>query len=93
MIEWVSVNVRVPENRRFVIAWGRGGISFAGYQPRGESFLGSTRYNPSPYGGHFDCEVGRHFSWCSVTHWAEITPPVEERERDSQVSAPTARDR
>lgn len=85
MIDWISIRVRVPENRRFVIAWGRSGMSFAGYQPGGESFLGSTRYNPSPRGGNFDCEVGRHFSWCSVTHWAEITPPTKERSNDSEL--------
>jgi hypothetical protein len=78
-MDWISVEARVPDDRRRVIAWGEvrgwGPIS----RPRGQ-FLGGTRYSPARGGGIFECERGRGLPWVKVTHWAEIVGPGQAQE-------------
>lgn len=74
-IEWISVKVRVPENRRSVLIWGHcSGLGLRLNGPGG-AFLGSSKFNPSPNGGEFDVERHGRFSHRLVTHWAEINGP------------------
>lgn len=73
-INWINVDVRVPDNRRDVLAWGTStlvGSPFGG-EPK---FLGVTRFNPARHGGEFDVERNAHFTARRVTHWAEIEGP------------------
>jgi hypothetical protein len=72
-MEWISVEDRVPDNRRKVLAWGR---TTPRFNERGQ-FLGATRFNPSRTGGRFDIEAGRTWITTRVTHWAEIQGPEE----------------
>jgi hypothetical protein len=72
-IQWIDVKVRVPDNRREVLAWGRE----RGLTSKAPHFLGPTRYNMTADGsGKFDIEHSRIFS-IQVTHWAEIEGPDE----------------
>lgn len=79
MIDWISVDKRVPEDRRDVLVWGACWWGpFNRFKPT--QFLGKTRYNAGGRytEGRFDIEKhgGRPFSVAvSVTHWAEITGP------------------
>jgi hypothetical protein len=70
-VKWISVDERVPEDRREVLVWGQTFIGFR-REPR---FLGVSRFNPSPTRPAFDVEKGLIVS--VVTHWAEITGPKE----------------
>lgn len=77
-IDWISVNERVPDDRRNVLAFGVRGLQMMfGYQPLKNEFIGVTRYNATKDGGMFDCEKPARFSFCRVTHWAEIDGPKE----------------
>lgn len=80
-ISWIPVHVRVPDDRRSVLAWGEAGLCLGGYQPLREQFLGPTKFNPKRDGGQFDIERYRRFSICRVTHWAEIRGPNVEGNR------------
>lgn len=74
-IHWISVAERVPDNRRWVLAWGKASI-FMGLMENAESrFLGQTRFNPTDTGGRFDLDIPSRFRFCCVTHWAEIIGP------------------
>ena len=79
-MKWISVSDRVPDNRRRIITWGTGG--WIGLSAR-EQFLGDTRFNPAKDGGKFDIELSRRFTWCRVTHWAEIEAPADRLPVDS----------
>jgi hypothetical protein len=74
-IEWIKVGTRVPTDRHRVLVWGRR-WHFA-FNLRDPIFLGTSRFNPAPSGGRFDCEIGRFGD--DVTHWAEIVGPEEGR--------------
>lgn len=71
-IDWISVDDRVPDNRRTVLVYGFF-ISFAGAK---KGFLGTSKYNRTKAGGKFDNELRGRFSRNQVTHWAEITEPA-----------------
>jgi hypothetical protein len=72
-IQWIDANIRVPDNRREVLTWGRS----RGFRSREPEFLGVTRYNKAADGGGlFDIERGGYFP-IDVTHWAEIEGPDE----------------
>ena len=73
-IEWIDVRTRVPDNRRIVLVWGEDSLRWS--RPN-NSFLGSTRFNPSSNGGKFDAEAWNRWRILRVTHWAEINGPVE----------------
>lgn len=77
-IRWISVNERVPDDRRLVLAWGPCDPLFGVWQ-RTPQFLGVTRFNQGTGGnrGRFDCErLGPYaFTIQAVTHWAEIVGP------------------
>ena len=70
-VKWISVNQRVPEDRREVLVWGQ---TFTGFlrEPR---FLGVSRFNPSPTMPQFDVE--KRLIASVVTHWADIIGPDE----------------
>lgn len=74
-MKWISVEERVPDNRRSVLAWGLAGFCVGGYQPLKSVFLGATKFNPSRDGGQFDIERYQRFTIRRVTHWAEIEGP------------------
>jgi len=73
-INWINVDVRVPDNRRPVLAWGSSSI-FSDPRIRAPKFLGVTKFNPTRDGGEFDIERNTRFSFWRVTHWAEIEGP------------------
>lgn len=75
-INWISVNIRLPDDRRKVLVWGSTYLMGTRLGPEGGSFLGSSRYNLKRDGtGVFDCESFGYFGSDSVTHWAEIEGP------------------
>lgn len=75
-IEWIDVTVRVPDNRRSVLAWGF--VTSGGIWRSDKRFLGVTHFNPSKSGGLFGCERNSNIMYGShVTHWAEIEGPPQ----------------
>lgn len=81
MIDWISRDKRVPDDRRRVWVWGIAIPKlFPAVFPIEQQYLGSTRFNIDDRGGSFDIETTRHaFFSMTVTHWAEITGPVVEQ--------------
>ena len=79
-MNWISVNERVPDNRRKVLAWGRWSI---GPIDCGPGFLGETRFNPSPSGGKFDADRWNMYGSSTVTHWCEIVGPADGTEEEA----------
>ena len=77
-MDWISVDKRVPEDRRRVLVWGRSWV--LGNARRDGEFLGETKYNPTRSGGCFDIERAGHFASYQVTHWAEIVGPGQAQE-------------
>lgn len=76
-IRWISVEERVPDDRRNVLTWGGATMLFV-YQPWKEGlFLGVSKFNPTKDGGKWDCEQLHSLSIFvrKVTHWAEIVGP------------------
>lgn len=68
-INWISVNTRVPDTRRWVLVWVAGLFG----RRKGPTV---SRFNPSRDGGRFDHEGGMLPQ--KVTHWAEVNEPKQE---------------
>lgn len=87
-MNWIPVAVRVPDTRREVLTWGC--VAFGPPEMALSSFrfLGVSRCNVSPTGHRFDNERRWPVAWLifrpvTVTHWAEITTPYEEKQDGS----------
>lgn len=75
MLEWINVEKQVPDDRRKVFVWGFGGIFGVKLNKTTGQYLGTTSFNPSKTGGRFDIEKPGYYTFCKVTHWAEIEGP------------------
>lgn len=72
-VRWISVNERVPDNRRQVFTWGLVGMLGL---PVKSKFAGVARCNVSTNGAKFDNEGRDGLSSVLITHWAEIEGPA-----------------
>ena len=73
-MDWVPVEVGLPDTRRRVLVWGIVGCAGLTSKPQ---FLGDSRCNIGPSGGRFDIERSRVLGWSKVTHWCEVVGPDE----------------
>lgn len=79
-MDWVSRDVRVPDDRRVVFVWGNAHFLGRININNKARYLGTSRFNQTKEGGKFDLERTTRFTHVHVTHWCEITGPQETKE-------------